>query len=1307
LGADGAKKVGLKPGAPLPGVRLPENFVARPDALAAVKERLLVETEQTLVVSAIAGLGGLGKSVLATAVVLDAEVQARFEDGILWVTLGQNPDLQNLLGDWIRELDKSREAFSANTLEAASRYLGTLLAERRMLLVVDDVWNGAHSEWFRVGGVGCRVLVTTREARLAGADYYDLDLMSEAEAIELLRKKLGDRWRVEELAEVKAFVRVLGYLPLALDLAVNQVRDGLSWGELRSEFEAERKSIVLGTGHRSSALKLLDSSEAWELLDEDEQRKYSLQACFNLSLKRLSRERFEQFAWLGVLPEDVDLTGLVAAVLWDVPLVQAKKVLIDLRNRSFLTSGVESIKGELSYRVHDLMHDMARGAIESPRSQELNQLGGLNLMLPVAHREFLERYRNKATERRWDKLPKDNYIHRHLTWHMMRANWNDEIHGLIAMSDEHGKNAWFEACSRLGQPAIFTEDVGLAWKLAEQSYEQKPTKSIILQCRYALISATLMSITMNLSAETIAAFVKGDFWTIEQAWSFVEQMNDMRKVAEVISLLSPYLSKSTFSSVLRKTQLIEDKTSRARVLSDLARFKKDYFPVALIAARSIPDEVFRVNALIKLTDIDWSCFHEALSVAQSIRRNEDAAKALINLTKLDKSLFSLSLNAVRGIHQDKTRSICLLDLIAVVPEHASAIYEIACLIQDTLEKASVLVELARIEASYFPETVLMVKTIQQDASRQKLLTTLADIGLAPDYSSYFNANDFKEVFSGSSNEEEYLLVENFIAGVNHNSSSLLEVFNALEVIVRKEDWQRPLKTNIISLVFRLALTLVRIENIEHQLMEMMLSIARTFDEDTCIKIMVVLAEVDSFCFSQVLMEVRMVKFSYRKAKALCDLARIDNSCAVEAFNASLAIKDLSSRIEILSSLCTLIDSSYFPVLYSEIGLVQDRFSMAICLSSLATQCPAYFKEALFILQEVDDESIKLIVLCNLAEVVNADFSLLFEMALKMQSKSYQLRTFKSMLKSKAIYLPSNESYLMQLFSYLVHNDDTVYDDYCEVHKAAQAVSDSPRLLTFLEETESYRTSHQNDPAIYNNFCEAVELARGELSKSLTSLADVESWKTPRQNEHLQLRSRSSSAISNEIDGDNDHDYSAEYHVSRIVEAACMIESDLDRAIFLKALEITDNVNLTVLRQVSLERYPYPIKAKILIGLTIVDFVFAPSVFMSTRLDDEEMAEISTSSQQINANAFSDRFTIIRLLLAKSVQGDSSHYHDISSPFKLSHNEWCKRLRSHAHRKRSDLMEDLAKLYPAILHLGGETAMQGVVDAMKEVCNQWK
>jgi NB-ARC domain len=163
---------GLKPGAPYPRLRLPDNYVDRPQAVTDIKSLLLAENS-TVVVSAIAGLGGLGKSVLATALVLDEEVRSRFEDGILWETLGQNPDLLSLVGDWIRALDESRESYAATTLESASRYLETLLAEKRVLLVVDDVWNAEDVKHFRVGGVGDNAGGGDWRGRLLSAGFDD------------------------------------------------------------------------------------------------------------------------------------------------------------------------------------------------------------------------------------------------------------------------------------------------------------------------------------------------------------------------------------------------------------------------------------------------------------------------------------------------------------------------------------------------------------------------------------------------------------------------------------------------------------------------------------------------------------------------------------------------------------------------------------------------------------------------------------------------------------------------------------------------------------------------------------------------------------------------------------------------------------------------------------------------------------------------------------------------------------------------------------------------------------------------------
>jgi hypothetical protein len=533
--------------------------VARPDALAAVKERLLRESGQTLVVSAIAGLGGLGKSVLATAIVLDEEVRQRFEDGILWVTLGQNPDLLGLVGEWIRELDKSRESFSATTLESASGYLHNLLAEKRVLLVVDDVWNADHADWFRVGGAGCRVLVTTREAEVEGADYYPLDLMSEEEAIALVWGKLKRKWDDVQAAAVKRFARVVGYLPLALDLSVNLVRDGVSWGELQAEFEDERRAV---------ALELLDASEAFENLPEERRRKYSLKACFNLSLKRLNPEQLRRFAWLGVLPEDVRLDARMVRTLWGVSEVMAKRGLIELFRRSFLTSAGESIEGYSLYRVHDLMHDTARGLIEG------GCLGGVR-DLAEAHGAFVDRYGAIDYGAKLCGLPNDGYVHRHLTWHLVMAAREEAVHELLGASDGAGRNAWFEACEEIGEPAVFVQDVKRGWELAEALYDRDPTHSITLQCRYALIIATTYYLLEKLSGYLINIFINRQYWTVERAWAYFEQASSYNQIFEILKGIVNHLSSHMIELAMQRINLVADDFWRSELLCVLISAHKN------------------------------------------------------------------------------------------------------------------------------------------------------------------------------------------------------------------------------------------------------------------------------------------------------------------------------------------------------------------------------------------------------------------------------------------------------------------------------------------------------------------------------------------------------------------------------------------------------------------------------------------------------------------------------------------------------------------------------------------------------------
>ncbi len=76
---------------------LPACFLAQPDRIKALRDLLLVDLQKPVVVSGVAarvglqGMGGIGKSVLASALAHGPEVRRAFPDGIFWITLGQKP----------------------------------------------------------------------------------------------------------------------------------------------------------------------------------------------------------------------------------------------------------------------------------------------------------------------------------------------------------------------------------------------------------------------------------------------------------------------------------------------------------------------------------------------------------------------------------------------------------------------------------------------------------------------------------------------------------------------------------------------------------------------------------------------------------------------------------------------------------------------------------------------------------------------------------------------------------------------------------------------------------------------------------------------------------------------------------------------------------------------------------------------------------------------------------------------------------------------------------------------------------------
>jgi hypothetical protein len=582
----------------------PSYFVERPEVSVEVKKLLLSEETAeagTLVISAIYGLGGIGKSTLAAALAQDKAVQAYFPDGIFWATLGQQPDILSFLHSWIQALGDYD--FKPTGIDAASLQLRTLLADKKALLVVDDLWNAEDVEPFRVAGAGCKLLITTREAPVKGAIRYDLDIMTETQSLALLRGYLKHELTLEDQKQAKNLAKIVGYLPLALELTAAQIEDDIHWAELLEDLRAEIAN-----------LEILDRLEAGDTTNEEKRKHYSLIASFNLSLKRLSPQRLQQFIWLGVLPDDVTITEKMATTLWDCRLTEAKKTLRYLHGKALLLTGVSS-EQITNYRVHDLLHDLARNLLQaSPHSERISplnppmlgdfepscpyQLSGLGLSIAEAHQQLLNRYQKQTKNGLWHSLEDDGYIYNQLIWHLEKAEKITEIHHLLREETAEGGNGWYSKCEKEGKTATFIKDVSTAWQLAEADFANNPSQAIALQVRYALITTSLNSLAGNIPPELIAALVNNKIWTPAQGLAYVRQNQDDQMQAKGLTAISPYLPPTLLLEALDTARAIGNQGYRAEALTELAPYLPEgLLPEALEVARAIGDEFSRARAL--------------------------------------------------------------------------------------------------------------------------------------------------------------------------------------------------------------------------------------------------------------------------------------------------------------------------------------------------------------------------------------------------------------------------------------------------------------------------------------------------------------------------------------------------------------------------------------------------------------------------------------------------------------------------------------------------------------------------------------
>jgi hypothetical protein len=203
----------------------PGLFIGRDEVLADLRQRLIPSADRNgkiQLLTAMRGWPGVGKTTVAAALAHDPLLAHAFPDGLLWASLGQEPKVITQLDLWARELGSA--LLDQTDTEHAKKQLSALLRDKRMLLIIDDVWKTEHAAPFKVGGRGCSIIITTRSTDIARAlaptpsDLYLLNVLNDEQAFDLLRS-LAPEVVAAHAHECRLLTADLEGLPLALQVA--------------------------------------------------------------------------------------------------------------------------------------------------------------------------------------------------------------------------------------------------------------------------------------------------------------------------------------------------------------------------------------------------------------------------------------------------------------------------------------------------------------------------------------------------------------------------------------------------------------------------------------------------------------------------------------------------------------------------------------------------------------------------------------------------------------------------------------------------------------------------------------------------------------------------------------------------------------------------------------------------------------------------------------------------------------------------------------------------------------------------------
>ena len=313
--------------------------------------------EENVSILPIVGMGGLGKTTLAQFVFNHEVIQKHFEPK-LWVCISDDFDVK-IIVEKILECAKGKKQEENLAMNTLVNDLQKEIDGKRYLLVLDDVWNDDSQKWDDLKGLllngarGSRILVTTHGKKVAEVaktiEPYSLSGLNEEESWSLFRRKAFEKGQEPENLRIR---------------------------EIGKEIVGKCRGIPLAIKTIGSILYFRKTEEDWLSFKNNEfskvdQKENDILPTLRLSYDHLPSNLKQCFAYCSLYPKDymIDKETLIQQWMAQgfIKLSAENQCIedvgheyfMDLLWRSFFQEIEEDDWGNINFKIHDLMHDLA------------------------------------------------------------------------------------------------------------------------------------------------------------------------------------------------------------------------------------------------------------------------------------------------------------------------------------------------------------------------------------------------------------------------------------------------------------------------------------------------------------------------------------------------------------------------------------------------------------------------------------------------------------------------------------------------------------------------------------------------------------------------------------------------------------------------------------------------------------------------------------------------------------------------------------------------------------------------------------